>query len=409
MIWNNRFTRIGVGVLLLGAGIVAILPGMTGHTSLDGTVNARFTAITAPIDGTVDVTPPRAGTALGVGDRLLTIRNERVNRAVAASLLAELETARRRLDATDVQRGQLVRLRDDLTQRLEEFRAASIRNLEQEIAVVRERIGMNAAQRVAADSELQRRETLGVSGIVAGSAVEQARAAQITSAATGRVAQADLQRLTQQLEAVRRGIFTGDGRNDVPYSRQRQDEVLIQLAELDARVRESEARVTQLEKQLAQETNSIQRLEAAVVTMPFDGVVWRNNVVAGSNVIAGNELLQILDCSDLFVDILVSEVDYDEIFPGRQAQVRLLGRDVALDGEVTSVRGSAAVIEERTLAATPPQSRERSARIRIALPVSQMNRDYGNYCQVGRSVQVRFETRNLPLRRWFNAIWFSIF
>ena len=49
--------------------------------------------------------------------------------------------------------------------------------------------------------------------------------------------------------------------------------------------------------------------------MPFEGVIWRNNVVEGSHVIAGNELLQVLDCRDLFVDILVSEVDYDESTP----------------------------------------------------------------------------------------------
>ena len=65
------------------------------------------------------------------------------------------------------------------------------------------------------------------------------------------------------------------------------------------------------------------------------GVIWRNNVVEGSHVIAGNEPLQVLDCRDLFVDILVSEVDYDEIYPGRDAQIRLLGRSDALDGKVS--------------------------------------------------------------------------
>jgi hypothetical protein len=33
------------------------------------------------------------------------------------------------------------------------------------------------------------------------------------------------------------------------------------------------------------------------------------------------------------VDILVSKVDYDEIRPGRDAQIRLLGRSEALDGK----------------------------------------------------------------------------
>ena len=56
--------------------------------------------------------------------------------------------------------------------------------------------------------------------------------------------------LKGHLEAARRCVFIGDGRNDVPYSRQRQDEVTIQLAEVDVRLRDTEGRAHQIEKQL---------------------------------------------------------------------------------------------------------------------------------------------------------------
>lgn len=408
MFWNSRPVRVLVGLLLLACGIIVLLPGLTGYTSLDGTVNARFAAISAPIEGTVEDTPPKVGTHLKQDAPLLSIRNARVNRAIAASLEAELETARDRLRALDTQRQQMARLRQDLQDRLESYQEATLRSLEQEISNLRRRAEINQAQQTAANSELQRRQTLGASGIVAGSSVEQARAAQITSIGEGRVVQNDLERLTRQLEAVRRGVFVGDGRNDVPYSRQRQDEVTIQLADIDARLRENEARVEQIEKQLAEEKDRIRRLEFAAMTMPFEGVVWRNNVVAGSNVVVGNELTRVLDCRDLFVDILVSEVDYDEIFPGRAAEVRLLGSHQILKGQVISVRGSAAVVEETTLAATPPQSRGRNARIRVGLAPSDLQTDYENFCQVGRSVQVRFDTRSFPIKRWLSSLWFSI-
>ena len=94
--------------------------------------------------------------------------------------------------------------------------------------MIRQRIGINEAQQQAANAELQRRVSLGATGIVAGSQVEAARAAQATSTGEGRVAQAELERL----------------------NRQRQDEVTIQLADLDARIGENEARVHQTEKQL---------------------------------------------------------------------------------------------------------------------------------------------------------------
>ena len=56
-ILNHRITRIAVGILLLVLVVVALLPGVTGFTSLDGTVNARLAVINAPIDGEVAGSP----------------------------------------------------------------------------------------------------------------------------------------------------------------------------------------------------------------------------------------------------------------------------------------------------------------------------------------------------------------
>src|SRR6188472_2935602 len=101
MVWNSRIVRVLVGLALLACGVLAILPNFTGRTSLDGTVNARFAILSAPIEGTVMQTPPKVGTPVAVGQYLTEIKNERVNRAVAAALGAELETVRKRVAALD--------------------------------------------------------------------------------------------------------------------------------------------------------------------------------------------------------------------------------------------------------------------------------------------------------------------
>ncbi len=51
--------RILVGISLFAVAIVLLLPGLTGFTSLDGTVNARFAIVNAPIDGEVAETPQK--------------------------------------------------------------------------------------------------------------------------------------------------------------------------------------------------------------------------------------------------------------------------------------------------------------------------------------------------------------
>lgn len=406
--WNWRSVRIVVGIVLLVGAVMAILPTLTGYTSLDGTVNARITIISAPIDGTVTATPPKMGTAVTAGTELFGIRNDRIVRTAEVQMEAELAAAKDRLKAIEVQRTELTNLRQELQARWQEYQQASIQNLTHEIEIRRQQITTAAAQQQAAASDLTRKQRLGVSGIVAQSSVEQAVAASVGAKNAGAIAQVEMERLSQQRDAVKRGVFVGEGRNDVPYSQQRIDEIAIQLAELQFREMDLKAKIIQLSTQQDEEHERNRAFGYVNLRMPFDGVIWRNNVVEGSSVIAGHELVQVLDCRDLFVDILVSEVDYDEIYPGRRAQIRLLGRSAALDGEVLSVRGSAALVEDVVLAAKLPQGSGKNARIRVGLPESALNSDYANFCQVGRSVHVRFKIRSLPIVNWLRALWFSI-
>jgi multidrug resistance efflux pump len=408
MFWNHRATRITVGLLLVGTAAIVLLPSLTGYTSLDGTLNARFTVIAAPIEGTIVYTPPKAGTPLNEGQSVIAIQNERVNKAVLAALSAEETSARDRVTALRREREELALLRDSLADRLQAYQRATVTYLHQELTVLRKRIEMAQAHEVASQAEFTRRYTLGTSGIVAASSVEQARAAGVNSTGQIEIARVAAEQLEHKLIAVRAGIFVGDGQNDVPYSRQRQDEVTVRISDIDTRIADSETRAVQIAKQMAEENERVRSLSAASLTAPFSGVVWRNNVVDGSNVVVGNELVRLLDCRDLFVDILVPELDYDEIFPGRQAEVRLLGRGDVVKGWVLSVRGNAAVVEEVTLAATPPKSHGRDAKIRVAVEHSALNGDFSNFCQVGRTAQVRFEKRTLPWRRWMKSAWFSI-
>jgi multidrug resistance efflux pump len=414
MFWNTRFARICVGLALLATCVIVLLPGFTGYTSLDGTVNARFALVAAPIEGVVSDTPPKVGTALPENTDVFFIANDRISRTAEAQLDADLGAAKERLQALQAQAKDLSALKTDLVNRLKEYQQASIAGIQQEIIVRQQRIATAQANRTSAEADLSRKQTLGATGVVAGSSVEQARAASVSATSEQNIAKAELERFQRQLEALKRGTFVGEGRNDVPYSQQRTDEVTIQLANVDAQIRTEKARIQQLNRQLLLERARNDRLSFAAVQVPFKGVIWRNNVVAGSNVVVGNELMRLLDCRELFVDILVDEVDYDRIKPGDHADVRLLGTSNVIRGRVLSVRGSAAAVEEVVLAAVPPKSQGKNARIRVMLDPSDMQTDYANFCQVGRTVQVRFaRTSSLeavaePVVNWVKSLWFSI-
>ncbi|MCA1408538.1 efflux RND transporter periplasmic adaptor subunit [Ensifer sp. IC3342] len=410
-ILNHRITRITVGVLLLVLVAVVLLPGLTGFTSLDGTVNARLAVINAPIDGEIAGPPARIGTPVSDGAALATIHNERVNRAVLASLRAEHRTAVERVAALEQERDELVRLRDRLAERLEVFQRATIASLERELQIIRKRVEVARAQDLVAKVELDRRQDLESKGIFTRKMVESAEAAGAAAGGEVEVSNLTVELLQQRLDAVRQGIFiVGDGQNDVPYSRQRQDEVIVRINELNTRIAENKTRANQTEQQVLEEEKRVRSLESATVPSPFDGVVWARNIVNGSNVVLNNEMMRILDCRDLFVDILVPEIDYDEIYPGREAEVRLFGRSEVFNGAVQSAKGSSAVAEKDVLAADEPEADdERNARIRILLAPSALNTDFANFCQVGRTVQVRIPRHTVQLKQWIESLWFSLF
>ena len=56
-----------------------------------------------------------------------------------------------------------------------------------------------------------------------------------------------------------------------------------------------------------------------------------------------------LGCRDLFAGIIASEAKYDEITPGREAQIRLIGCSGVLKEKAIPVCGRAAVVEEPSL------------------------------------------------------------
>ncbi|KKZ84821.1 hemolysin D [Rhizobium phaseoli] len=409
MIWNHRITRIVVGLLLLTLVTVVSLPTITGFTSLDGTVNARFAVVNAPIDGTIAEEPIKVGSPVNAGQSLAEIRNTRVNRAILASLEADRNTALDRVEALKKERDELSALREELSTRLEVYRQTTIANLEREVEILRKKVEVSQAQDLVAQVDLDRRMALESKGILTQKLVEAARAAGAATGGEVEISNLTVDQLQQRLNAVRQGIFVfGDGQNDVPYSRQREDEVVVRINDLNSRIAENETRAGEVQKQLVQESNRVSSLESATATAPFDGVVWSRSIVNGSNVVLNNELIRLLDCRELFVDILVPEVNYDEIYPGLVAQVRLFGRSDVFKGTVISVRGSSALVETDSFAASLPPSTQRNARIRVRLDPSFMNDDFANFCQVGRTVQVRFSKHGINLTNWVKNLWFSI-
>lgn len=192
-------------------------------------------------------------------------------------------------------------------------------------------------------------------------------------------------------EAVNSGVLLGDGQNDVSYSQQRIDEISLRQQDIRAHRDEHTIRVEAIGRQMAIEEARLASAGTFHQSSPVDGMVWRRLVAPGSEIVIGTEIMEVVDCSDLFLQVAVDEREFDRLHPGDRASVRLVGADQEIEGVIRSLRGTKSVTEDRFLAAAPVGNEPHQAQVVVSLPhQSGLVPNASNYCQVGRTAKVTF-------------------
>ena len=101
---------------------------------------------------------------------------------------------------------------------------------------------------------------------------------------------------------------------------QREDEIKIGLLDLATRRKEQEARYVKLRTQVSEQEGYLQNLGSASLRSDFDGVVWRNNIVEGSNVLVGTDPQRILREANSILDGNTRQCTIPENWDGRAAE-----------------------------------------------------------------------------------------
>lgn len=408
MFLNTRFFRVSVGLLIFICLIIVLMPGVTGRSSLDGIVNARFSVISSPIAGVVSYTPPKVGSYLKKDYIITEIHNYHLDRINERRLESELDSAKKLSIAIKTQREFLENMLVKLEKSRGNFQKETVKNLESQLAKTRSDNDIRSAQLESATIDLKRKQNLVARKADSQSSLDTAQAIQKSSEGESAKSKTEIIRSSQQLDAARHGVYLGAAQNDVPYTQQRSDEISVILADLTKQDSINFANQKNAEMQLKYESEHNLFLAKFQVEMPHDGVIWSNDVVQGANVDIGQELMRILDCRDIFVDILVTSVD-DEITPGQEVEIRIFGRDDIIRGNIQFVLGSASNLKNIDLAAELPKGKGRNTQIRVAFSDKSIQSDYNNFCQVGRRSQVRIHTNNIHVTRWIKSLWYSIF
>lgn len=385
----SYLAKIGGLLLVAIISLWMIIPWVVSDVQSNGTVNARLITVQSPISGQIVKTPPDVGEVVWEGTSITEISDDNSSLGVVASLDVDREMLRSRVLALKSKHEELSKIRERLADQTLSHKNEYATNLRFQAIEANARVKYWESVHLERKQSLERSQKLVKDGFVSASRVEQAQSLFDQSLREIERSRAESDRLQQETEAAEKGVYLREGRNDVPYSQQRLDEVSIALADLTVQIAESQGRLKALERRYEDEMNRAGKREKLVVRAPVTGAVWRRFVISQAFVQQGNEIIKILDCSKLIAEVPVSESSSDKLALGKEINVRFQGGSRNYKGRIIELRGTRSVTSNIEYAAAPPLLKKDEALLTIQITDQSLERNAEKFCHVGRRVEVK--------------------
>jgi len=387
--WASRLVKSAVGLALLIA--VGIMPAqrLLQVASVEALVNARLVMIRAPIDGVVTANGAAAqpGAQIAAGSPLATVVNQRVDDRRLVEAQDRLEDLRAEKQAKWATLLHLLDARTNLEAQLAAFREGRIRSASAHVDAAKAAVDAATADQTRTAADLERKTKLLKKGAVTKAVADAAtRDAEVATAA---VRQAEAEQTVRQVEldALQRGVFFGDDYNDEPRTAQRIDEIDVQAAAMEADITRLSGAIERAGVSVERERASAELLAKAQIVAPAKAQIWQVLTAPGEQVVAGQELYSLLDCSQAIVTAVVSEATYNTLNVGMPARFTFRDSGEPLSGRIVHLSGVAEASSNYAIA--PSSLIGDSYRVSVAI-------DGGGEmaCQIGRTGRVVFGAKS---------------
>lgn len=384
-----RIGRIVTAIALLLAALWYYGPRALETVTYDAVLNAPVMAVNSPIGGSLLRPPPPPGTVIRAGATVAEI----VDPQAASVVLEELATARTNADQTRLafitEDAELARLAASLAEAAERHLVASRIAVDLRLAVADADLVAAQAEAERARQEHERSLRLATTDAISRHRHDETAAAERKAAANVDAARGTRDRLAAERVALQAGVYIGDDHNDVPYSRQRLDEVNLRRLEVQRRAAEHMAQRDALDVEMAAKRGRLEAFDRVVLTAPRDGIVWRNHVDSGAVTVSPGRLTSLIACADLLVTASLPTRNLEGFLPGSEARVRPVGSATWFPARIEQIRAMGMEEQADHFAASPPVTGDRRvvATLRLDDPIAVG--EGARFCDVGRTVEVR--------------------
>lgn len=383
--------KMGLGVAFIAISVIAItLEGGT-VSSNNAVVSAYKISARTPIEGIVSGIGTKVGDVLNEGQIIGRVNEVRVSDERLVDLRENVVRLKEERSAYEIQVGELGTLRQELSTRISAYAQASREHM---TLMLKEAVDIEAAKRTrfdVAQREAARRIRLSNAGYASTSETDKFSGEAEALAKETTAGSFHVGALRAQVSAAEQGTLTDSGSSDKIYSQQRDDEVVIHLAELKRTITSLKAQENEAAARLSEEEARIARYRTAELRAPTQGIVWKLSVGNGERLSIADPVMELVNCNDAFIIAVVPQDRFGDVQIGAQANYRLSGETVDRTGTVQSIVGQGTLADERNLAAAPMVQRSAVAMARVSLDAAGLAR---SDCSVGRTLRIL-----LPVRR----------
>ncbi|MCR9138565.1 MAG: HlyD family efflux transporter periplasmic adaptor subunit [Alphaproteobacteria bacterium] len=368
---------------------VMIAPYVRSTLERDASVTAWSRTAVAPISGRIVDALPTPGDVVGPLGHITTIENhlllgeqqsvEELHRRIAAAMTRVSDNNERLQELSELE-AERVQTRDSFAKIFHRTLEAEIENLQSELVVVTERVGV--LERIAG-----RQRSLEERGVGAEAILDEAllRLAEARARKAQLEASLNIARLRDQ--SAEADVFVTAAGDTPDWLHYGEFELKLEERSIRHDLRRAEADLSEALEglQLAQAT--LEQLSKSAVNAPPGAIVFSVTATPGATVQAGATIIEWVDCSVLLVDVPVADAEASLIKTGDEAEVILEGESTIRKAMVELVRGSSATLGRADLAAIAKGRTEGVAQAILSLDAGVGDFDR---CPVGRAAYVRF-------------------
>lgn len=390
---RGQITRIILALLLLGLLLFVYLPRLFYTYSINATVSARTVQIVAPIPGEITFDLPLFGQELKKGEEIASFKNQTVDKVKLEQLSIDQKYYKERIAASEAEIKKNQALYDELSKSWKKY----LDSMESRTILTLHRAEDRQQQTLAALDmawrDFNRKKDLVERGFASRSEFDASKARHQEAQEAVDQAENDIRTYMSQIAAIRQGIsVNADGRSDYPGQKQKMDDIQMKINDISSRIKEYEVKLANIADVKKAEEERIKLLSSRKVESPVNGAVWRLFSAKGTFVEQNTPIMEILDCSNVFVDVALPERLFEKIKPGQKAYIQLNGSSSEVEGEIAYVRGGA--IDPRVagiMVGLPNVQRQRQIQVLVRFNEESLKQVKGDFCHVGRTGQVRFE------------------